>query len=132
MNRYTERDEFGNADIKGVESQLLYENLMFDGMNRLTNALNKLAAFEDLCEELNIDGPKGPVEALRQKIGFIRFSDGYDEENQKEIHSAEFIPYYEEYLKLNKKYVNLSKEYRTLKKKWKELKKYCSECKKTR
>lgn len=116
MNRYTERDEFGNADIKGVESQLLYENLMFDGMNRLTNAFNKLADFEDLCEELNIDGPKGPVEALRQKIGFIRFSDGYDEENQKEIHKIEFILYADDYQKVNKKYIKAKKNWQELKK----------------
>lgn len=115
MNRCTERDEFGNADIKGIDSQILYENLDFHQMNRLTYALNKLAAFEDLCEELNIDGPKGTIEALREKLGFIRFSDGYDEENQKEVHKIEFLLYADEYPKLNKQYVKTAKELRRLK-----------------
>lgn len=109
MLRYTERDEFGNADIKSVDSGLLYENLEFDEMNKLTYALNRLADFEDLCEELNIDGPKGSIEALRQKLGFIRFSDGYDEENQKDVHKIEYLLYADEYPKLNKQYIKYNK-----------------------
>lgn len=52
MNRLTERDEFGNADIIGVESTALYAEL--DGLNdvnRVTAALNKLAAYEDAEEQ---------------------------------------------------------------------------------
>jgi hypothetical protein len=45
--RLTERDEFGNADIIGVDSQDLQENLDFEAFNLVTAALNKLAAYED-------------------------------------------------------------------------------------
>ena len=43
----TERDEFGNADIIGVESADLQQNLGFDDFNRVTAALNRLAAYKD-------------------------------------------------------------------------------------
>lgn len=46
--RLTERDEYGNADIKGVNSDWLL-SLTFDELNRVTEALNKLADYED-CE----------------------------------------------------------------------------------
>lgn len=47
MNRLTERDEYGNADIIGVDSEDLQLNLDFEGFNRVTEALNRLAAYED-------------------------------------------------------------------------------------
>ena len=47
MKRLTERDEFGNADIVGVDSADLQENLNFDEMNLVTEALNKLACYEE-------------------------------------------------------------------------------------
>lgn len=47
MNRVTERDEYGNADIIGVDSEDLQLNLDFEGFNRVTEALNRLAAYED-------------------------------------------------------------------------------------
>lgn len=50
MDRLTERDEFGNADIIGVDSGYLQLNLEFDEMNRVTMALNKLAEYEDKVE----------------------------------------------------------------------------------
>ena len=112
MNRYTERDENGNAHIIGIESEDLYANLEFEQTHRLTSALNKLADFEDLCQEMQADGPKGPIEALRNKLGFMRFSDGYNEEIQQEVHSIDFIPYCEEYTKLNKRYIKASKTVR--------------------
>jgi len=43
----TERDEYGNADIIGVDSAELQLNLEFDELNRVTDALNRLAAYED-------------------------------------------------------------------------------------
>jgi hypothetical protein len=46
MTRLTERDEFGNSDIIGVECAELQFNLEFDEMNLVTEALNKLAAYE--------------------------------------------------------------------------------------
>ena len=51
MGRLTEYDEFGNADIIGVESEDLQCNLEFDEFNRVTKALNKLAGYEDLEEQ---------------------------------------------------------------------------------
>lgn len=47
MERLTERDEYGNADIIGVNSEDLQLNLDFEGFNRVTEALNCLAAYED-------------------------------------------------------------------------------------
>lgn len=49
--RLMERDEFGNADIIGIDSVLLYENLTGEEYNKLTNALNRLAKFEDMIEQ---------------------------------------------------------------------------------
>lgn len=51
MERLTERDEFGNANIIGVDSMDLQCNLGFDEFKRVTNALNKLAEYEDLERE---------------------------------------------------------------------------------
>jgi hypothetical protein len=45
--RLTKRDEYGNADIIGVDSADLQLNLEFNGLNLVTAALNKLAAYED-------------------------------------------------------------------------------------
>lgn len=46
--RLTERDEYGNADIIGVDSADLQLNLSYGEFNRVTEALNKLAAYEDI------------------------------------------------------------------------------------
>lgn len=51
MGRLTKRDEYGNADIIGVESADLQMNLTFDEMNKVTESLNKLAHYEDLEEQ---------------------------------------------------------------------------------
>ena len=51
-NRLTERDEYGNADIIGVDSADLQLNLEFDQLNLVTDALNKLADYEDKEEYL--------------------------------------------------------------------------------
>ena len=50
MSRLTERDEFGNADIIGVDSQDLTENIGPGELLLLTSALNKLAAYEEAAE----------------------------------------------------------------------------------
>ena len=49
MKRLTERDEFGNADIIALSDVMLelYERLSFSETNALTDALNRLAAYED-------------------------------------------------------------------------------------
>jgi len=44
----TERDEFGNTDIMGIDSADLQLNLNFDEFNKVTDALNRLAQYEDL------------------------------------------------------------------------------------
>lgn len=51
MERLTERDGFGNADITGVDSADLQLNLEFDELNKVTSAMNKLAEYEDLEEQ---------------------------------------------------------------------------------
>lgn len=47
MDRLTERDEYGNANIIGVDSADLQLNLSFDEFNKVTDALNCLADYED-------------------------------------------------------------------------------------
>lgn len=53
--RLTERDEFGNAYIIGVDSGILASALDFDELNKLTFALNKFADLEDKIESGEID-----------------------------------------------------------------------------
>lgn len=53
MGRLTERDEFGNADIIGVDSSDLQLNLEFYELYRVTEALNRLAAYEDTGRKPN-------------------------------------------------------------------------------
>lgn len=60
--RITERDEYGNADIIDVNMVALCSHLTFADMNRVTEALNRLAELEDKIErgEL-VEAPKGAV-----------------------------------------------------------------------
>lgn len=51
MKRLTQYDEFGNADIIGVDSEALQCNLCFKEFNKVTSALNRLAKYEDLEEQ---------------------------------------------------------------------------------
>lgn len=53
MTRLTERDEFGNADIIALSDVMpeLYAELSFSETNALTDALNKLAEYEDAEEK---------------------------------------------------------------------------------
>ena len=56
MNRLTKRDEYGNADIIGVDSGGWTIELEYDEMNLVTEALNKLAEYEETKlspEEIN-------------------------------------------------------------------------------
>lgn len=53
--RLTKRDEFGNADIIGIDSERLASNLDFNEVNELTFALNKFADLEDKIERGAID-----------------------------------------------------------------------------
>lgn len=45
--RLTERDEYGNADIIGVDSSNWQFNLTFEELVKVTKALNRLADLED-------------------------------------------------------------------------------------
>ncbi len=49
MNRLTERDEFGNADIIALSDIMpeIYAGLSFSETNALTDVLNRLADYED-------------------------------------------------------------------------------------
>lgn len=49
MERLTERDEFGNADIIALSDVMpeIYAGLSFSETNALTEALNRLAEYED-------------------------------------------------------------------------------------
>ena len=60
--RLTKRDEFGNADIIGVDSCELYGDLPFEQFNKVTDALNKLAQLEDEIEN-------GTLVRLHCKVG---------------------------------------------------------------
>ena len=52
MERLTERDEYGNADIIALSDIMpeLYAQLSYSETNALTDTLNKLAAYEDAEE----------------------------------------------------------------------------------
>ena len=58
--RCTSRDEFGNADIKGVDMTFLL-SLPYKEMVLVTTALNRLADFEDavIVEDKHISGKDG-------------------------------------------------------------------------
>jgi hypothetical protein len=76
MKRLTKRDEYGNADIIGVDSAELQCDLEYDQFNKVTEALNKLASYEEtglepddinwykaaLCEA------EGAIEHLREEL----------------------------------------------------------------
>jgi len=47
MDRYTKYDEYKNADIIGIDSEDLQINLEYKDFNKVTNSLNRLAAYED-------------------------------------------------------------------------------------
>lgn len=49
MNRLTQRDEYGNADIIALSDVMpeLYASLSFSETNALTEALNRLGKYED-------------------------------------------------------------------------------------
>ena len=75
MDRLTERDEFGNADIIGVDSGSLQMNLELDELNTVTDALNRLAVYEDTgltperVQELARAESEGRLVVLPCKVG---------------------------------------------------------------
>ena len=73
MERLTERDEFGNADIIGVDSADLQLNLTYPQFNRVTAALNRLSDYEDMGltpEEIKEDTPK--IQKIEQELASYR------------------------------------------------------------
>lgn len=70
--RLTSRDEYGNADIIGVDSADLQLNLKHPEFNRVTNALNKLAQYEETEMALEAE-----VERLKLMVKSI--TEGLDE-----------------------------------------------------
>lgn len=50
VNRLTEWDEFGNADVIALSDMMpeIYAELSFSETNALTEALNRLAKYEDI------------------------------------------------------------------------------------
>ena len=50
MSRLTEVDEYGNADIIGMEDETWQMGLSFNDMNKMTLALNRLHRLEKLYE----------------------------------------------------------------------------------
>lgn len=70
MERLTKRDEYGNADIIGVDSNELQLNLEFEELNKVTDALNRLATYEDTEEE-------GRLVELPCKVGDTVYFNSY-------------------------------------------------------
>ncbi len=54
MKRLTERDEYGNADLIALSDVMpeIYAGLSFAEANALTEALNRLADFEEAEERI--------------------------------------------------------------------------------
>ena len=55
LGRCTSRDEYGNADIKGVDMTFLL-GMNYEEMNLIQQALNRLADFEDAEEAADMRG----------------------------------------------------------------------------
>jgi len=80
MERLTEYDEYGNTDIIGVDSANFQLNLEFKEFNLVTDALNRLSAYEDTgltpeeIKGLKADRDYWKAEALKHcaKLGEIK------------------------------------------------------------
>ena len=55
MERLTKYDEFGNAELVGIDNTKLYERLVCDETVALTIATNKLGELEDVLEKYGIE-----------------------------------------------------------------------------
>ncbi len=102
MGRLTERDEFGNANISGVDSMDLQCNLGFEEFNRVTKALNRLAKYEDLEEQGKLLKPPCAVGDTVWDIDFGRpcsyevtgFSFGNLNDDWEEVFLDQIVVYY--------------------------------------
>lgn len=89
--RLTERDEFGNADIIGLDSNELASNLDFDGLNKLTSALNKFSDLEDkiesgeLCdrEEVRKETAREILDKVYKAVESARLNSEYQDKKRK-------------------------------------------------
>lgn len=91
MKRLTERDEFGNADIIGVDSEDLQCNLTFDEFNIVTDAMNKLADYEDLEEKKKSASIKRPI-LNRMRNAVMQIYMSLSEEEMKSLQAEiEFV-----------------------------------------
>ncbi len=78
MERLTQRDEYGNADIIAISDMMpeLYAELSFSETNALTDALNRLAAYED--SEMTPAEIQAFIELWKkaaERVGFIKEHD---------------------------------------------------------
>ena len=95
MERLTEYDEYGNTDIIGVDSANFQLNLEFNEFNLVTDALNKLSAYEDtgltpdeiktLKKQLDIS--RVEVQGLSKKLVECQKSDADKERYTIELYS---------------------------------------------
>ena len=66
MKRLTKYDEFGNAELVGIDNTKLYERLVCDETVALTTAIDKLGKLEDALEEFELTS----AEDLRNYLNF--------------------------------------------------------------
>ena len=98
MERLTKKVSKAIQDKYSLGSYLYYDFANADDTNKL---LNKLGEFEDFMEEMGCE----ELEELEHLIGYPRFVDGYDE-NDNPINKIEFITHkqrVDELLKENRK-----------------------------
>lgn len=133
--RYTQKDKFiGNyitqTNLIG-DNQVSCFNFAEDN-NYLINEtklvyvgkpIDKLAELEDFMEQEGFEN----IAEMHNTFGFIRFSDGYNEETGEEIHKQEFIKYADAYKERVKAYKNLYNKMKKLKDKWNKLKDWVNE-----
>lgn len=79
MKKLTKRDEYGNADIIGVETVELQCDLEYEQLNKVTKALNKLADYEETgLEPDDINAlAKSQIETAKRNIEYMVDLDWY-------------------------------------------------------
>lgn len=84
--RLTKRDEFGNADVIDVDEVALYSHLTFADMNRVTEALNRLAELEDKIERRElVELPKGAVVLIPKRAEEMRLANEERKQAVKDV-----------------------------------------------
>lgn len=130
--RYTQKNKFIGNYI--TQTNLIGDNQVScfnfaDDNNYLINeaklvyvgkSIDKLAELEDFMEQEGFEN----IAEMHNAFGFIRFSDGYNEETGEEIHKQEFIKYADAYKERIKAYKNLYNKMKKLNDNWNKLKKW--------